>query len=675
LGLYDLLLLGVAPDLLGLAFFYIPGSWVNMDIVHGTFAPEGSPNPLLMAAPAILQIAAFLKQTPYWRSTSSNTSGYMVSFLHSCSSCCFGIPLLTGPNISHNEDTSLLRVWLVEHPEEQERLRHCMTQQRFSLVTWGGLVSLVVGLQHKVKGKSRLLGCQVPCAAAAAAAAAASAAQSLAAGSAADDGAESSLSQLVCVGYTAAPEVLTYSTSALENSLVSCLFYSYMLEPLDRLLRFTLQLPSKGEHASNKGSSSSCGTISDGCSSGGSNTNHSSTTGSNGTRGADKGNSSSSSSAGRASQQAEPSAAVVPATPSTAGNVVPGKGHVQGSRGLKRGFLSPASTAASTAVDASRGLKKGFFAPKANVQEKLDFDMPPTFPVVGQQHVDWLFAPSKEDLDNTSVAARLAHNRDPVGALEAVRTAVRIGEVGAGIEAAGPVAPTAQHLGLVLELLPLAWPNNGSAGRLHRTETQQQDQQAMGKEEGWDKGREPEQGGQGERLQEQQQQQDEQADPSTDELNWQRAVDWLLLLGALLQQATAAERQRFMLEQGTLLLQLLYHLLLDDPMLDGEGEVHGLRFEGPWGRTLAGGRAACKDLSTGAYYTVSKLVLLVLQTVVYEPVRWSPARGEALIGQARMLYSNAGGFGSASSVLLEGETQKHLFFGDSAVRHPACVCT
>jgi hypothetical protein len=295
-------------------------------------------------------------------------------------------------------------------------------------------------------------------------------------------------------------------------------------------------------------------------------------------------------------------------------------------------------------MNAVSGLKEESFAPKAEVHERLDFHRLPKCPVVGQQLVDWLFAPGKEALANPAAAAELASKRD----LSDTVAAIRDGEVGASGGAAGPVTPTAQHLGLILELLLLAWPTDGSTDRLHRTETQQQEQQEGGKEEVWDEGQDPQQGKQGKRLQEQQQQHDEQASPSPDEINWQRAVDWLLLLGALLQQATAAEKQQFLMEQGALLLQLLYHLLLKDPIFGGEREVQLVVYKGPFGHTRAEARASAVGRLVSrdvACYTVSKLVVLVLQALMYEPVRWSGTIAEALVGQARMVYTYAGGSG------------------------------
>jgi hypothetical protein len=490
---------------------------------------------------------------------------------------------------------------LVEHPEEQEQLQQCLNHRLFSLVTWGGLVSLILVLQHKVKGRSRLLGCQVPCAAAASAAA---------------DGAKSSWlgSQLVCVGYTAAPEVLAYSTFPLEISLISCLFYSYVLEPLDQLLRCSVQQP-EWEHAGSNGSGGGSIRGSD-SSSGGSNPNSSSTSANNDTTGAGKVNSSSSSrSAGQASQPAKPSAAAAMASP--AGSEAHGKGQWQGS-----------------------------LASDTEVKGILDFDLLPECPLVVQQLVDWLFAPGIEMLARPAAAA-LAARRVFSGSVEAE------GEVVASVGAAGPVAPTAQHLGLVLELVLLTLPaNDGSSDVMLRTEAQQQDQQEGGKDkmEKWGEG--------------QQQQQQKQASCPPEELSWERALDCLLLLGALLQQATAAEKQQFLMEQGTLLLQLLYHLLLEEPMFEGEGEgeVHVPVYEGPWGQSLAEASPALVDRLAhldAASYSVRKLVMLVFQALIFEPIRWSGAIAEALVGQARMVYTYAGGFGTCD---IAGKMQEVAMF-------------
>jgi hypothetical protein len=641
-GLYDLLLQGVNPDRLGQSFLHILKSWIEMNSALNTFAREdSSPRTLTIAAPAILQIAAVAQQTPLWRIISEHINVCMVNYICECNWCCSATPLLTG----QIRDISLLRSWLVEHPEEQERLRRCLNHRLFSLVMWGGLVSFVVMLQHKHKGRSRLLGCQVPCAAAAASAAAAAAAAnvgSLRASSAAAGCAESSWlqSQLLCLGFTSAPEVLKYSsTLPLETYLISCLFYSYMLTPLDRLLRLNIELQSRGEHASS--SSSSCGTVGDGGSSGGSNPNSSGTSANNGTTGAGKDNSSSSSSwsAWRATQQAKPSAASVAATPSAVGSESHGKGRWQWPFELKKGFFSLASTLASKTLNALSGLKKGFFAFEAEVQGVPDFDGLPECPLIVQQLVDWLFAPGVETLANTAAAAAaavpLAGRGVASGSIEAR------GNVVASEGTAGPVMPTAQHLGLILELLLLAWPTDGSSDGTHRTKTQQQDQQQGGKdkEEGLDKKQQPQQG--------------KLASCPADELSWPSALERLLLLAALLQQATTAEKQQFLMEQGSHLLQLLYHLLLEAPRIGGKGKgkVRVLVYEGPWGQTLAEARAGKRvdelaGINASTFYSVRKLVMLVFQALMFEPVSWSGATAEALVGQARMVFTNAGGFGT-----------------------------
>jgi hypothetical protein len=678
-GLHGLLLQGVSPEQLGHSLLLIPPTWINMDIAYRVFAPEGSPDPLPIAAPAILQLAAFVRQTPHWKGISENISGSMMTYLYSCSSCCFAAPPLTGPNSSQNRDTALLRSWLLEHPEEQMNLEHRLNHRLFTLVTWGNLVSLIVGLQHKLKGRSCLLGCQVPCAAAAAAASAA-AAEPLRTSNSVADGVQSSWlqSQLVCLGYTSAPEVLTYRTSDLEYLLAACMFYTYMLEPLDRLLgRSIKQL--EGERASSIDSSSSSTPVGNRGSSVGSHVNSSGTTGNDGTAGAGKvDSSSSSSSAGRASQQAEPSAGS--ATASAAGSQALGKVAYQVTTGLWVLAAADERIVVKTV--------NGSFALNSEGHGIVDFDVLPKYPVVGQPHVDWLFAPGEETLANPAAAEALAIKNEMVGCMYTEG-------------AAGPVTPTAQHLGLVLELLLLAWPTDGSNDGIHRTETQQQDLQqgANDKGEGWDEGQDQQLQGsraeaaqkEGKRLQEQQQQgkqqgregeadqeeakplqeqqqqekgaqadradgeplqeqqqQGEQASPFQDELNWKRAVDWLLLLCALLQQATAAGKQQFLMEQGSLLWQLLYHLLLKDHMLGGEGQVHVIVYEKPWGDTLLQAVVGAVDVLlqfSDEYYTVSKLVMLVLQALMFEPVRWSGATAHALIWQARMMYTNAGGSG------------------------------
>ena len=507
-------------------------------------------------------------------------------------------------------------------------------------------MSLVVNLQHKYEGKSRLLGCGVPSATAAAAAAAGTGVMCVNAAAAVTD---SSLTgaEVVCLGYTDAPEVLTYDMISLENSTITCLSYIYVFEPLDRLLRHIAQQPEAGHSSSSS---------SDGCSgsavASGSNTNSSSPAGIGGAVGASSKTdlNSSSSSSGTLSQQARAGASAAPATAvieaAAAGKGAssnPSKEASKGARGLKKGFFSFFGGLPTKPVDAPSGLKKGFFASKVEVPEEIDLGKLPMSPGVVQQLVDCLFVPGRE---GWASSCSLAVATVPTDGGEAVEAD--------GAVAAGPVAPTAQHLGLVLELLLLAWPG-GTAGdgqldneqrsgqegerdveevRDQNHQQQQQGDQAAGEQ------------GEGKQNSQQQQQQVKKGMLPSDELGWQRSVEWLLLLGVFLQQATSEAKQQLMMQQGSLMMQLLYRMLLEDVSLGGQGQVTVSVYDGSWGVVLSGGREAAaakvKELNLVSY-PMRKLVLLVLQGLVYEPLRWSDATAKA-VKEAKMLYCTTGGW-------------------------------
>ena len=127
---------------------------------------------------------------------------------------------------------------------------------------------------------------------------------------------------------------------------------------------------------------------------------------------------------------------------------------------------------------------------------------------------------------------------------------------------------------------------------------------------------------------------------------------WLLLLAGLLQQSSVEVRQQLMEQRGSLLLQLLYHALLKDEALGGPGiaafgsasfavvpsvAARGLmaRIVGMWeqgkGPVDTSGNSLLKAVKeevgdNGQNPSVHLLVLMVLQSLVYEPLPLELAR-------------------------------------------------
>ena len=635
LGLYNLLLQGITVDQLGQACAFFPSTWINLEIACRHYFLRDSPHSHTICAPAILQMSAVYRQTSRWPNISDTTSRYLIPFLYCCSNCCYAVPLLTGPSNVLNKTTTLLRAWSGEHPEVQQHLQQCLRHRLFSLVTWGSLVSLVVSLQHEYEGKSRLLGCEVPSATAVVAAAVAGTGILSGSAAAAIDSTLTGM-KLVCLGYTAAPEVLAYDMASLEDATLTCLSYTYVCEPLDRLLQHMAQQP-KASYACRTSSSSSDGDSSSGGASG-SNTSSSSPLGMGALFGVNS-NSSSGDPARAVPAAAETSTAAADAA--ATGKGAPGnpsKEASKGAWGFKKGFFSSSSSVATTAVGSDSWLIEGLVAFEAEVPEKLDIGKLPKSPEVVRQVVECLFVPGREDLARLCMeAAAASDGREAVEADGAV--------------AAGPAAPTAQHLGLVLELLLLACPGGtagdaklrieqlgGQEGARDGEEVVDRNQQQQGNQAG----REQEEEKQSPQVQQQQPRKEDGL--SRDALRWQKTVDWLLLFGMLLQQATSEAKQQFMMQQGSLMMQLMYRLLLEDASLEGNGQTDAFLFAGPWGVLSSEDRKAAASQIQEVYlapYPMRKLVLLVLQGLAYEPMVWSDTIA-GVVKEAKALYCSIG---------------------------------
>ena len=289
--------------------------------------------------------------------------------------------------------------------------------------------------------------------------------------------------------------------------------------------------------------------------------------------------------------------------------------------------------------------------------------------VVSESTIEWLFlgpptsSCSSPNNSNQAIMAlaglSLGHRGvreegvGPAAAAGGGRGSAAAAAAGLTISEQAPPPPTAAQLQQILELLLLVWPaHGGAAGNKGKTQQQQQQQQA-GKADVKQQQRTANANKTSSSSSSGSFQQGEQEEEGEDPVSGECAVEWLLLLAVLLQQAGSEAKVELLQQRGTLLLQLLYHVLLQDPALGGQ-MVSGLQVtsraaaaemmddaaagEGAGEGAGAGGRYSKGDFED---YPLHLLVLLVMQSLVYEPVGWEDLGQEGCKG-ARLLESNLG---------------------------------
>ena len=307
---------------------------------------------------------------------------------------------------------------------------------------------------------------------------------------------------------------------------------------------------------------------------------------------------------------------------------------------------------------------------RQELEQQDDSGMPAGRAVVHDATVEWLFigAPGGPCLNQSSSTSSSACHQGEVGQGRSVERGRRgsdvVGVVGTGTEwlASGGRACTVGQLQQILELLLLVWPAHDDAdsddatGAVEKEGAEEEQQLEHGGKKSAKQGSKKQQP-QGVTSSSKKSSSKGEKDIKEDALSGECAVEWLLLLAVLLQQAPSEAKVELLQRRGTLLLQLLYHVLLQDPALGGR-MVSGLQVTSRaaaaemMADAAAAGEGAGKGVRTHGVgdgeeggeddYPLHLLVLLVLQSLVYEPVAWEVLEEEVLEG-ARLLKNPSGG--------------------------------